>query len=692
VRCQPAGILEKYAVRIERLSRGNVFLSADPASGTLLSPVGAAQSARLLLKRVSPAARSRISLLLENLFARPPAAPALIDLALALEASAAGERPSAAIRRSRVRFQGTDGIRGKIGRGRSELRLFFRKGVVVPRLFAAAAAAFIELALKNRTPSLKVAVAEDGRDYFSGRSFAKAVMAAIRSRGCTPVDLGILPTPLVPVYCALNGVRAGIVLTASHNPADQNGVKFFLDGRKILPDGKVSDYAITALAFDMLAKRQRFRPAAGTSVMRGPEACGLAAAAARAALAGKTAHIRRRGLAFIVDTAHGAYSRCAACAMETLGLPFEIINSDMSGADINRGSGVAVIEGSETFHPRDAAAPEIVRRLRSAPPGTLGIALDGDGDRGFVLVPSPGGAVSVLDGDRLSFLAAKYLVRRHGASGVFAGTVESDLALFSAVAADLALPVRLACVGDKYLSSTPAASSQLIGEETSGHVVIPLTLLGTRKKILAGNGLLSALLGAEALAWLAGEKPLHSAVQPYAPGVMKTFYVYFVDKSRLRRSSPAWNAIVGAVHDALQDAVAASELPASAHASERLFRDDRDMLYIELKDGGRIIGAVFTRASGTEDKIAVYARGVRDFEKPVLRVAHAAASAAGMLRDPRKPEAKAQEVLSSSWGGAVVSVPSAHAALAAAGFRMSPPAVDALLFAMLKQGIIKGVR
>ena len=690
-----ASIFHDYAAKLREIAARKVFVTAEPASGKLLGLQADAETAEETLSRRAPdVSPDAVETLLRHFVAHPPKGPVLVDIALAAQVHAGGASAKDSVKRARIRFQGTDGIRGKIGQDEPghEAELFFRDGTITPRLFAAVTAAFIDVARNKIAPPGKVAFADDGRDYLTSKRFRNAVLEAVRSRGMTPVDLGVIPTPLVPVYCATAGIAAGIVLTASHNPANQNGIKFFLDGRKILPEGAVSDYAISALAFEMLARADSFVAVSNApAVEPGPDAGSLAILAAEAVLRGKVGSLKRFNMRFLVDTAHGAYSSCAAAVFDKLGLPYEILNGDATGENINRGSGVAVIEGTEIYERNDAGAPEIARRLSAAglakDKRVLGIALDGDGDRGFVLVPDNSGRVRVLDGDKLSFLIARYLKEAHGMSGRFVGTVESDLALFTAVETRLGLPVEMVCVGDKYLSSTPRAQKGLlIGEEASGHVVLPCKIgKGRGGTILTGNGLISGILGAEALVWTGN--PVEN-VHPYKPGVMKTFYTYFVDKTRLRRGGTVWAADIKAAQKGLTGAILAQELPSSTQMAEQVFPDDEDMLYLSIVAEGSTIGVVFTRASGTEDKVAVYARGGQQFAKGILGIAREVVrNHALTLKDRRRPEAQAEAAILNAAGTQVgLTAERAMDILRKAGITMAEPSVHSLLTAMRKQG------
>jgi len=556
---------------------------------------------------------------------KSPANPCVIDVL-----QAAGlmreQRMSAseAIMRSRVRYQGTDGVRGKVAADdptESALAKLTRPGEFTPGLCELLCAG-VMLARKDAQPPT-VVVAEDGRDAFGRREYATAAIRAFTRFGCRVLDLGIAPTPLAPVAAAKLGADVAVVVTASHNPADQNGIKFFLRGRKPLPES--GDYPLSA--FTSLAALEGLPDERASATAKRVDAKGLVRDYTSAALAREDVEaLRHAGL--IIDVAHGAFAPFAEELLQGLGLRAEVINDDMTGDNINRDSGVAYIEGKE----RIAAAEldgeiALVGRVRSlareSDERVFGIALDADGDRALLVVhDGDTDEVRIIDGDRMAFLITRLARKTGDVKGcVFAGTVESDLATFDAVAA-LGIETVLTPVGDKWLSARPALADRLlVGEESSGHLVWPVDVpMGTSMAtIVTGNGLLTGLRAAAAVLRL--ELTPAEAAEPFPPGVVRTFYTYFVDRARFHRGSLVWKEDVRIIGEELAKLKDSGAMPAACKLRQIDFDDDPDMLYLNIEESGRVVGAVFARNSGTENKTATYARGRAEFETQLVGIA-----------------------------------------------------------------------
>jgi phosphomannomutase len=322
-------------------------------------------------------------------------------------------------------------------------------------------------------------------------------------------------------------------------------------------------------------------------------------------------------------------------------------------------------------------------RASKAP--VFGIALDGDGDRGFLLVYDAGAdEVRIVDGDRVAYLLARRA--RRTAGRFFAGTVESDLALFKAVE-NLGIETAVMPVGDKWLSARPEFTAHLlVGEESSGHVVWPVAI--GANVVVTGNGLLTGLCAAAAAVRLGLSS--QQMAEPFPPGVVKTFYTYFVERAMLHRGSPVWRADAEIANAELERLKTAGALPAKCGIREMVFEDDRDMLYLRIERGSELLGAVFARNSGTENKTATYARGLREFEQGLVAIARAVnANHVRMMRDERLPEARA--------GVALVAALRVAGSLALSDARKmaSREGVEgearffALLFALTKEGVIR---
>jgi phosphoglucosamine mutase len=323
-------------------------------------------------------------------------------------------------------FFGTDGVRGIYG------------GPVMNEDFAwrlgAAAAAWL------RARGVAAGTVLIGRDTrTSGVSLAQALADGLAQGGFEPLSLGILPTPAVSRAVRIRQAALGAVVTASHNPASDNGIKFF--GPAGLKLGDAEEAAIESL----LPARS-----SGLTGCQLVEVDGISdyLHAMQGLLPG-----RLSGWTVVLDTANGATVRTSGTVLRDLGARIIALGADPDGLNINAGC------GSE--HPEAMCAAVRQHGAR------LGIAHDGDGDR-CVLCDETG---SVLDGDELlTILALHALKQGRLAGGLLVATVQSNLGVDAALAAAGGRVVRTA-VGDRYVSERMLAEGANLGGESSGHVI-----------------------------------------------------------------------------------------------------------------------------------------------------------------------------------------------------------------------------
>jgi phosphoglucosamine mutase len=325
-------------------------------------------------------------------------------------------------------YFGTDGVRGPYG------------GPVVNESFAArlGAAAARWLRDEAEAETNKVLIGRDPR--FSGPSLEAAVAAGLRSEGAAPVSLGILPTPAVSRAVRALNAALGVVITASHNPAEDNGIKFFNPHGEKLTD-------------DEEARLEQLMPPAG------PEA-GSAPLPVVDTLTPYLAMVQSilppgalRDWRIVLDTANGATCATSPVVLRALGAELVQLGHTPDGRNINAGVG--------TEHPAGLAA-----QVRAAG-ARLGVAHDGDGDR-CVLADEHG---AVLDGDEILTILATHAL----AHGLLAGktlvvTVQSNLGVDLAVRAAGGRVVRTP-VGDRYVSEHMRAAGAGLGGESSGHIL-----------------------------------------------------------------------------------------------------------------------------------------------------------------------------------------------------------------------------
>lgn len=341
-------------------------------------------------------------------------------------------------------YFGTDGVRGRFG-----------DAVMNPDFVRKLAnAAGRHMAAKLGAAAPRALIGRDTRA--SGPALEAAVAEGLVAAGWTVELLGVVPTPAVSLAVRTSKAQLGVVITASHNPADDNGVKFFASTGLKLPDAE--EAAIEAL-LDQPA------PAASHGSIR-------EVGEAKMLYMGMAAHLLHPGALagwkIVLDTANGATCETSREVLESLGAELDLIGNAPDGRNINAGV------GSE--HPAPLAARVLATGAR------LGIAHDGDGDRA-VFCDEKGVA---LDGDEvMTFLALGMLHRGELPGKTLVVTVQSNLGVDAALAAAGGRVVRTN-VGDRYVSEALQREGAALGGESSGHFIFP-------KISPAGDGLLAAL-------------------------------------------------------------------------------------------------------------------------------------------------------------------------------------------------------
>ena len=325
-------------------------------------------------------------------------------------------------------FFGTDGVRGEYGSAVMNEALAWRLGVGAARLAKA----------RPDFKSTRVFIGRDTRA--SGVALESALAAGLLSEGLQAVSLGIVPTPAVSLLTRREGAAFGVVITASHNPAADNGIKFFGPGGVKLTDGDE-------------ARLEAFMPAESGAVsnQRPLQAEGLKPYVEAAATLLPADSLR--GWPIVLDAANGAAWRSSRTVLEKLGAKLSLIGTDPDGTNINANVG--------SQHPEQMGARVKLTGAR------LGIAHDGDADR-CILCDEQGVA---LDGDEmLTILALHALKNGKLTANTLVVTVQSNLGVDAAITAAGGRVVRTN-VGDRYVIERMLADGATLGGESSGHVI-----------------------------------------------------------------------------------------------------------------------------------------------------------------------------------------------------------------------------
>jgi phosphoglucosamine mutase len=327
------------------------------------------------------------------------------------------------------KYFGTDGIRGRVGDAPITPEFMLKLGWAAGMAF-------------RKQGKCRILIGKDTR--ISGYMFESALQAGLSAAGADVMLLGPMPTPAIAYLTRTFHAEAGIVISASHNPHYDNGIKFFSGQGTKLPDEielmieELLDQPITVVESELLGKVSRINDAAGRYI----EFC-------KSSVPTST---NFAGLKIVIDCAHGAAYKVAPSVFRELGAQVTVLSAQPNGLNINDGCGSTHVE---------ALQAEVL-----AQHADLGIAFDGDADR--VLMVDHAGAV--VDGDELLFIIARDLLERGKLQGGVVGTLMSNLGLELALA-DLGVPFVRAKVGDRYVIAELLSRNWQLGGENSGHLV-----------------------------------------------------------------------------------------------------------------------------------------------------------------------------------------------------------------------------
>jgi phosphoglucosamine mutase len=340
---------------------------------------------------------------------------------------------------------GTDGIRGRSGEGYLTAAWAERFGRAV--------------ALKFGAPNQSVVIGRDTRE--SGPMLEEAVAAGVAAMGANVTLLGVVPTPAIAFLTRRLDGCAGVVISASHNPYEDNGLKLFTGA------GLKCDDALEA-ELEALILGEPLQPAAATpvgNITTWPDAAGRYAELAAEAY-GKDLDLR--GMKVVVDAGNGAAWFTTPAVLRALGAEVQALNVEPDGVNINAGCG--------------STHPEAMAKATLKFDAAIGLAHDGDADR--LIVSDETG--SLLDGDEMLAVIGLDLLREGKLSkNTLVATVMSNLGLDECFAAAGGTVLR-AGVGDRYVLEQMLAHDLNVGGEQSGHVIL-------RDYNTTGDGLVTAL-------------------------------------------------------------------------------------------------------------------------------------------------------------------------------------------------------
>lgn len=352
------------------------------------------------------------------------------------------------------KYFGTDGIRGKVGENPINPEFVTKLGWAAGKVLAGRG-------------TNKVLIGKDTR--ISGYMLESALEAGLSAAGINIGLLGPMPTPAIAYLTRTFRSEAGIVISASHNPYYDNGIKFFsADGFKLDDDIEIAienmmDQPMECVASNKLGKAMRVSDAAGRYI----EFC----------KGTFPSDLSLSGLKIVVDCAHGATYHIAPNVLSELGAEVIELGTKPDGLNINDKVG--------------ATSMQATRNAVLEHQADLGFALDGDGDR-IMMVDHKG---NILDGDQILYIVARDALKcgRLNGGGVV-GTLMTNLGLENALT-KLGIPFARSKVGDRYVMELLQQKGWAIGGESSGHV-LNLNLASTGDGIVAGLQVLTSMLRA----------------------------------------------------------------------------------------------------------------------------------------------------------------------------------------------------
>ncbi|MBW1213078.1 phosphoglucosamine mutase [Pantoea allii] len=345
---------------------------------------------------------------------------------------------------SNRKYFGTDGIRGKVGESPITPDFVLKLGWAAGKVLA-------------RHGSKKIIIGKDTR--ISGYMLESALEAGLAAAGLSAAFTGPMPTPAIAYLTRTFRAEAGIVISASHNPFDDNGIKFFSAEGTKLPDEVEEaielemEKPLTCVESALLGRASRIVDAAGRYI----EFC----------KGTFPSELSLNGLKIVVDCANGATYHIAPNVLRELGATVIAIGVQPDGMNINKACGATDLK--------------MLQQRVLAEKADIGLAYDGDGDR-IMMVDHLGEKV---DGDQILYIIAREGLRQGQLRGGVVGTLMSNMGLELALK-QLGIPFVRAKVGDRYVLEKLQEKGWRLGAENSGHVIL-------LDKIATGDGIVASL-------------------------------------------------------------------------------------------------------------------------------------------------------------------------------------------------------
>lgn len=342
------------------------------------------------------------------------------------------------------KYFGTDGIRGEVGNSPMTPDFVLKLGWAAGKV----------LAEKDKP---LVLIGKDTR--ISGYMFESALEAGLVAAGVNVRLLGPMPTPAIAYLTTAFRASAGIVISASHNPYQDNGVKFFSsEGTKLSDETELMiedflDRELKTNSSDQLGKVERVEDVGGRYI----EFCKRSI----------PSEISFKNLKIVVDCANGATYHVSPHVFSELGADVIEIATEPDGFNINKNCG--------------ATSLELLQKTVKESGADIGVALDGDGDR-LMMVDHKG---EVINGDEILAILTEHRLKEEGLKSDVVGTLMSNLGLEKAVNS-MGIKFHRADVGDRYVMELLRQSGGLLGGESSGHIIV-------KDRIATGDGTIAAL-------------------------------------------------------------------------------------------------------------------------------------------------------------------------------------------------------